>query len=327
MTLFENTLAKLGRPKLQQWLLSPQLQTSHQQQLETHGKWQAWSHALAELPEMTTQTVSLDAQSDLVSVGDSSQLSQDQHQKLWETLQQFQPWRKGPFEVNGIRIDAEWKSNLKWDRFIHAIQPLKERVVLDVGCGNGYFCWRMIEQGPKLVVGIDPFPLYVAQFHAIRHFAGTHPLDVLAIRMEDLPQRIETFDTVFSMGVLYHRKSAFDHLIELRDSLRPGGELVLETIVIDGPEGMTLLPEQRYASMHNVWLLPSCLTLENWLKRCGFINIRLVDVTHTTIDEQRTTSSMTFQSLADFLDPNHPKLTREGYPAPQRATFIAEKKV
>jgi tRNA (mo5U34)-methyltransferase len=327
MTSFEKTLSTLGRPQLKDWLDSPQLQQLHRQQLELHGKWQTWSNALLELPDMTTQSINLDASADVVKVGNSEHLTLDQRNQLWETLKQFQPWRKGPFEVSGLTIDTEWRSNLKWDRFIHAIQPLKDRVILDVGCGNGYFAWRMLEQGAKLIVGIDPFPLYVAQYHAIRHFTGQHPLEVLAIRMEDVPQRIEVFDTVFSMGVLYHRKSAFDHLIELRDCLRPGGELVLETIVIDGVKGMTLLPEKRYASMHNVWLLPSCLTLESWLQRSGFCNIRLIDISRTTSEEQRTTQSMTFQSLADFLDPDNPDLTREGYPAPQRAVFIAEKKL
>jgi tRNA (mo5U34)-methyltransferase len=327
MTSFKNTISTLGHSKLQDWLSSPQLQHDHRQQLEMHGKWLSWSHALAELPQMTTQSVYLNASADTVIVGRPDYLVADQRDQLWQTLQQFQPWRKGPFEVCGLDIDTEWRSNLKWDRFIDSIQALKDRVVLDVGCGNGYFGWRMLEQGAKIVVGIDPFPLYVAQFHAIQHFTGQHPLEVLAIRMEDLPQRIEAFDTVFSMGVLYHRKSAFDHLMELRDSLRPGGELVLETIVIDGPKGMTLLPEKRYASMHNVWLLPSCLTLESWLQRSGFCNIRVVDISHTTSNEQRTTASMPFQSLADFVDTDNPKLTREGYPAPQRAVFIAEKKV
>jgi tRNA (mo5U34)-methyltransferase len=326
MTSFENTVSKLGRPKLQDWLTSPQLQQLHRQQLESHGTWQSWSNALSELPIMSSQSVSLNASTAVIKVGHPEQLTQHQRNQLWETLQQFQPWRKGPFDVCGLTIDSEWRSNLKWDRLIDAIQPLKDRVVLDVGCGNGYFAWRMLEQNAKLVVGIDPFPLYVAQFHAIQHFTGQHALEVLAIRMEDLPPRIEAFDSVFSMGVLYHRRSAFDHLIELRDCLRPGGELVLETIVIDGPKGMTLLPEKRYASMHNVWLLPSCLTLQSWLQRSGFCNIRLIDVSYTTSDEQRTTQSMTFQSLADFLDTNNPNLTREGYPAPQRAILIAEKK-
>lgn len=327
MSSFESTVASLTRHKLRDWLLSPQLQHRHQQQLESHGKWETWSQALSELSKMGSQSVRLDASNAIVKIGDPENLSSFQRDSFWETLQCFQPWRKGPFEVCGVLIDSEWRSNLKWDRFVDAIQPLQNRVVLDVGCGNGYFSWRMLEQGAQLVLGLEPFPLYVAQHHAIRHFAGPQAFEMLAIRMEDLPDRIEAFDTVFSMGVLYHRKSAFDHLIELRDSLRPGGELVLETIVVDGPDGMTLLPKKRYASMHNVWLLPSCLTLESWLKRCGFCNIQLIDTTRTTIEEQRATESMTFNSLTDFLDPSNPELTIEGYPAPQRAIFLAQKKV
>ena len=77
------------------------------------------------------------------------------------------------------------------------------------------------------------------------------------------------FDTVFSMGVLYHRRSPFHHLAELKNCLKPDGELVLETLVIDGKRGEVLVPERRYSKMHNVWFLPSCLTLESWLKRSG----------------------------------------------------------
>ncbi|HFD12096.1 MAG TPA: tRNA 5-methoxyuridine(34)/uridine 5-oxyacetic acid(34) synthase CmoB [Crenotrichaceae bacterium] len=326
MTSFSQTVATLNRAKLQAWLTSPQLHQLHQQTVEKHGKWPLWSEALAALPETTPQLIELDAINAIIKAGNPDVLSKTQTQSLWATLQTFQPWRKGPFEICGLVIDSEWQSNMKWDRFIHAIQPLENRVILDVGCGNGYFSLRMLAQGAQLVVGIDPFPLYVAQFMAIQHFTGQQAVDVLAIRMEDLPHRIEAFDSVFSMGVLYHRRSAFDHLIELRDCLRPGGELVLETIVIDGPQGMTLLPKQRYASMHNVWLLPSCLTLENWLQRCGFCDIELIDISPTTTVEQRTTASMTFKSLADFLDPDNPELTIEGYPAPQRAIFIAHKK-
>ena len=318
-------IAKLDRPELQAWLNSSKLQQAHRQQLETHGKWNEWKNSLTSLPVMTPQSVSLNAADDVVKVGRSHSLSADQLLRVRETLQQFQPWRKGPYEVCGQLIDSEWRSNLKWDRFKHAIQPLNNRIVLDVGCGNGYFAWRMLHEGAQLVIGIDPYPLYVVQFQAIRHFTGHYPLDILAVRMEDLPDKIESFDSVFSMGVLYHRKSAFDHLIELRNCLRPGGELILETIVIDGPKGMTLLPENRYASMRNVWLLPTCLTLESWLKRCGFCDIQLIDVTRTTPEEQRTTAAMPLKSLVDFLDPNNTKLTVEGYPAPQRAVFIAQK--
>ena len=142
--------------------------------------------------------------------------------------------------------------------------------------------------------------------------------------MEEFPQSTHYFDTVLSMGVLYHRRSPLDHLIELRDSLRNGGELVLETLVIDGELGEVLVPEKRYAKMRNIWFIPSILTLESWMKRIGLKNVRLINVTRTNFDEQRKTRWMTFESLPDFLDPKNPDLTIEGYPAPKRAIFISE---
>lgn len=327
MTVSIPEISLPARPKLQAWLNSEQLRAIHSQQLLSHGKWQGWSEVLTQIQVYAERiTPGLDANNATVKVGRPGQLTDAERDQLWMLLQQLQPWRKGPFEVCDLLIDSEWRSNLKWERLIDAIQPLQNRVILDAGCGNGYFSWRMLAQGAKQVIGIDPYALFIAQFQAIRLFSAEHPIELLAMRMEDLPDNLESFDTVFSMGVLYHRKSPFEHLLELRNSLRPGGELVLETIVIDGPEGMTLLPGQRYASMPNVWLLPSCLTLESWLQRCGFINIRLIDITHTTSNEQRTTESMPFKSLTDFLDPNNPDLTIEGYPAPQRAIILAEKK-
>ncbi|HBX73869.1 MAG TPA: tRNA 5-methoxyuridine(34)/uridine 5-oxyacetic acid(34) synthase CmoB, partial [Halieaceae bacterium] len=131
------------------------------------------------------------------------------------------------------------------------------------------------------------------------------------------------FDSVFSMGVLYHRRSPMDHLQELRDCLRPGGQLILETLVIDGPLGATLVPEGRYARMGNVWFLPSPDTLMSWLRKLKFRDVALVDVSITTVEEQRQTEWMRFQSLADFLDPEDATRTIEGYPAPMRAVVTA----
>jgi tRNA (mo5U34)-methyltransferase len=164
----------------------------------------------------------------------------------------------------------------------------------------------------------------VAQFLAVRHFAGVYPVHVLPVGIDDVPPNLRVFDTVFSMGVLYHRRSPLDHLLELKACLRQGGELVLETLVIEGGAGQVLGPEDRYAQMRNVWFIPSVLMLEGWLKRCGYKNIRLVDVCKTTTGEQRSTDWMHFQSLQDFLDPRDPNRTVEGLPAPRRAIFLAD---
>ena len=223
----------------------------------------------------------------------------------------------------GIDADTEWRSDWKWDRLKDRIAPLENRLVLDVGCGNGYHGWRMLGAGARLVIGIDPAMLSVMQFQAIRKLYGDAAIYVLPVGIEDIPAEMRLFDTVFSMGVLYHRRSPIDHLLELKGCLRPGGELILETLVVEGGVDSVLVPDRRYAQMRNVWFLPSCDALAVWMNRCGFKNIRLVNVTKTSVEEQRGTEWMRFHSLRDFLDPMDAGLTREGLPAPVRAIFIA----
>jgi tRNA (mo5U34)-methyltransferase len=240
-------------------------------------------------------------------------------------LKKFLPWRKGPYQINDVEIDTEWHSDWKWNRLKDHISPLKNRTILDVGCGNGYHCWRMHEAGAKLVIGIDPSWLFMMQFQIIKKFIGEVPVYLLPMGIELLPANLNRFDTIFSMGVFYHRRSPMDHLLQLKEALRPGGELVLETLIIDGQEGQCLVPDGRYAKMRNVWFLPSIATLKQWMARCGLKEIKVVDCTQTSIQEQRKTQWMVNESLSDFLDPYNPNLTIEGYPAPKRAVICAER--
>jgi tRNA (mo5U34)-methyltransferase len=259
-----------------------------------------------------------------VSVGRKEDLHDGQRKKLEQQLKELRPWRKGPYDVFGINIDTEWRSDWKWDRLKTQIHSLQGRKVLDIGCGNGYHCWRMFGAGAELVLGVDPTMLSVLQFHMIHKLTGSQaPVFVLPLGIEDLPDNIDIFDTVFSMGVLYHRRSPIDHLLQLKACIRPGGELVLETLVIDGGPGEVLLPPGRYAQMRNVWFIPTCETLRSWMCRCGFSDIKLVNVSKTSFAEQRRTEWMQSYSLENFLDPDDPNLTCEGLPAPVRAIFTA----
>lgn len=287
-----------------------------------HGDFPGWKQVLDALPDLPVDEVDISSR---VSIGTAGQCSDSERSELKKLLLGLQPWRKGPYNLFGLELDTEWRSDWKWDRLVTHIAPLSGRKVLDVGCGNGYHCWRMAGAGARLVIGIDPHLLFNMQYWAIRHFLRNPPVYVLPLALEDLPEKLQVFDTVFSMGVLYHRRSPIDHLYALKDCLRQGGELVLETLVIEGEEGVTLLPQERYARMPNVWFLPSCATLESWLLKSGFKNIRLVDTGFTSIEEQRSTEWMTFESLPEALDKENPALTIEGLPAPKRAIFIAEK--
>jgi len=316
----DQNLTGLG---LAHWL--PGLHALLQQRLsaERHGDFSKWQDVLQGLPAVVPTEIDLDSAT--VRVGITSDLEPIQRSSLEQSLRQLHPWRKGPFELFGLYIDTEWRSDWKWDRLKAHLAPLAGRNVLDIGCGSGYHCWRMRGAGARFVLGIDPTLLFVMQFAAVQHFIRDPQVHVLPLAMEDLPADMGCFDTVFSMGLLYHRRDPQQHLTELRGCMREGGELVLETLVIDEGRGDVLVPDGRYAQMRNVWCIPSVPTLLGWLEQAGFRNVRCVDVTVTTTEEQRRTDWMQFQSLSDYLDPHDAGRTVEGYPAPIRAICLATK--
>jgi len=292
-----------------------------------HGDYSRWQRGLGALPDAPPPSeVRLDAAT--VIIGAASDTS-DPAQAIASALQQLHPWRKGPFELFGVHIDTEWRSDWKWDRLKNDIAPLAGRTVLDVGCGSGYHLWRMLGTGATLAIGIDPTALFSMQFAAIKRYQPDAPAFILPVGIEAMPDGMGCFDTVFSMGILYHRRSPIDHLLELKALLRSGGELVLDTLVLDtlqarSDEQHCLMPQGRYAKMRNVWFIPSVKMLSLWLKRAGFKNIMTIDVSPTSTAEQRSTAWMRFESLADFLDPDDSSRTLEGYPAPVRAILTAQ---
>lgn len=321
MMPYQSLLNALHEKGVSAWAdqLSRQLQDAWNERV--HGDWTRWAAIIDQLPELSTNARDLLS---CVLIGNELDISDAERLHLTDLLMGLHPWRKGPYQLFGIDLDAEWRSDWKWARLADQIAPLGGRWVLDVGCGNGYHCWRMLGAGAKRVIGIDPTLLSVMQFQAVKKlYGGSVAIDVLPLGIEDLPNDLQLFDTVFSMGVLYHRRSPLDHLHELKACLRPGGELVLETLVIEGGVNQVLLPGPRYAQMRNVWFLPSCEALIHWMQRCGFKNVRLISVCKTSIEEQRTTEWMRFHSLENFLDSSDASLTIEGYPAPVRAVLVA----
>ena len=305
---YRNTDLSAWAQKLDTWL--PQHIAEN-----IHGNFDEWQAILDQLPKV--ENLSIDLINGAILKGQTDEAA------LEASLRKLMPWRKGPWQFCDTFINTEWHSDWKWERVAPHID-LKYKNVLDVGCGNGYYGYRMLGAGAKSVLGIDPNFLFLSQFKAFKHYAPELPIWQLPIGLEAITEELEFFDVVFSMGVLYHRRSPIDHLSDLKKLLNKKGTLVLETMVIEGDENTCLIPHDRYAQMRNTWFIPSVKMLEIFLKRVGFKNIRCVDLNQTSIEEQRKTDWMTYQSLEDFLDPNDHNKTIEGYPAPLRAVIIAE---
>jgi len=286
-----------------------------------HGHLPRWEQAVASLPIVADSRLSVEAG----NVRISGSFSEQDRPALQTAFESLMPWRKGPFSIGPLSINTEWRSDWKWNRIEVHIASLQARSVLDVGCGSGYHLWRMRQVGAACVLGIDPSLLYLMQFNAIQHFVQDKHVQFLPIPMQALPASMNVFDTVFSMGVLYHRRVPAQHLSELKQVLRPEGELVLETLIVPDQGDTSLTISERYANMRNVYELPSIARLESWVRAAGFSNVRTVSVEQTSCEEQRTTEWMPSHSLAQALARDYPALTVEGYPRPLRAVVIANR--
>ncbi len=289
-----------------------------------HGDYADWQAAIASLPDLQTTNTKFDQP--VVTIGDPAEVSEAQRHSIETQLKRLMPWRKGPFKMFGVDIDAEWRSDWKWQRVQPHCRDLTGRSVLDIGCGNGYYGWRMLGAGARFVIGVDPTLRFVMQFQAMKRYLPALPHFVLPFGIQQIETATLHFDSVFSMGVIYHRKDPHEHLQTLFNCLNDEGELVLESLIIDEAGVDVLQPDGRYAKMNNVWHIPSCNTLAQWLEKAGFTDVRTVDCTSTTTDEQRVTDWMQFESLNDFLSPSDNSKTIEGYPAPKRAILLATKR-
>ena len=309
-----------SRPGFRDWSADLPAQIARGLSVQRWGDLPAWQSALDDLPDIQPSSVDFHHQ---VRIGETGDLDDSGRKQVRETLMALHPWRKGPWQLFGIDIDTEWRSDWKWDRLAPHLGDMAGQRVLDVGCGNGYHCMRLFGAGAERVIGIDPSAKFVYQFQVFKKYCPGIPVDVLPLGIEHMPAELHVFDTVLSMGVIYHRRDPVEHLRELAGCLKPGGRLALETLVVEAEE--SLIPEGRYGKMRNVWCVPCPDQVLGWLEQAGFDTPQMVDLTPTTTGEQRRTEWMHFESLADFLDPDNPRLTVEGHPAPVRAIFTARR--
>lgn len=279
------------------------------------------AHIIDEIKTLTDIKANL-ILSDIVSL-EIENVTKELEEKIKHIALMLKPWRKGPFRINNLFIDSEWQSFIKYN-LLKPHFDIKDKVVGDIGCNNGYYLFRMLEEKPKKLVGFDPSNLFFTQFSFINHFAKSDIVYEL-LGVEHIGMYEHKFDTLFCLGVLYHRSDPISTLKSLYQGLNSGGELILDTFIIDGEEDIALTPLERYSKIPNIYFVPTVNALKNWCYRAGFKDIELLEIKTTNLEEQRKTEWIDSQSLEDFLDPLDNNLTVEGYPAPKRAYIKAKK--
>lgn len=281
-----------------------------------------WYLQIQESSKIEKNNLSIDY-GDWFSVGIKEDLSIEEQEIILQTAKSLIPWRKGPFKIFDLEIDSEWQSNIKYN-LIRPFFDLKDKVVADIGCNNGYYMFRMLEDKPKKLVGFDPSPLTLHQFEFINHFVKSDIVYEM-LGVEHLEFYNHKFDFIFMLGVLYHRPDPIGTLKSLARGLNSKGEILIDTFMIDGEEELCLTPNKRYSKIPNIYFIPTIPALKNWLERAGFEDIEVLATTVTTSEEQRKTIWSFDQSLEDFLDENDKTKTVEGYPAPKRVYIKARK--
>lgn len=267
-----------------------------------------------------------DCTSDIITIGDRKEITTKQQQEIKEHLKSFMPWRKGPFSVFGIDINAEWQSNQKWDFLVPELPRLQGKIIADIGCNNGYYMFRMAPYSPRLVLGFEPSVQHYYCFKSLNAMAGIDTLAIDLLGVEHLTLFQDSFDIIFLMGIIYHRPSPIDTLRDILMALKPGGILFMETQAIPGDQPVALFPKHTYAKVPGTYFVPTGNCLRNWVEKAGFVQHTLFASHAMTPEIQRKTEWMTFESFSDFVDKKDPTKTVEGYPAPIRIFLKAIKK-
>ena len=308
--------------KIYNYAMNLEILQNKKQECRTWKNVEPWYLQLQEACKIEKSDLEIDY-GDWFSVGKKEDLTNDEYEVIVETAKKLIPWRKGPFKVFGLEIDSEWQSNIKYN-LIRPYFNLKDKIVADIGCNNGYYMFRMLEDCPKRLIGFDPSPLTLHQFEFINHFVKSDIVYEM-LGVEHLEFYNHKFDFIFMLGVLYHRPDPVGTLKSLARGLNSKGEILIDTFMIDGEDEICLTPNKRYSKIPNIYFIPTIPALKNWLERAGFENIEVLATTVTTSEEQRKTEWSFDQSLEDFLDENDKTKTVEGYPAPKRVYVKARK--
>ncbi len=290
-------------------------------------EWLGWKNiiqrqnAISNLPHFDNIDINFN---DTIEINIPSATSKD-IDNIEELAKEHIPWRKGPFKINSLLIDTEWRSYIKYN-LLEPYFDINNKIVGDIGCNNGYYLFRMLKDNPKRLIGFDPSAIFYSQFQFINHFVKSDIIYEM-LGVEHIEYYEHKFDILFCLGVLYHRSDPIAMLKSLCNSLNKNGELILDTFMINGDKEIALTPNKRYSKIPNIYFIPTIPALINWCKRAGFNSVEVLETMVTDSSEQRSTKWVYEQSLEDFLDPNDKTKTIEGYPAPKRVYIKAFKGV
>ena len=266
----------------------------------------------------TIQQIKTSSKNNDIRISGIKKLSTTQNIKIEKALEKMIPWRKGPFTFFNTKIDSEWQSNKKWNRLKKHLPNITNKNILDIGCGNAYTMFKLLDYNPSKIIGLDPSQVAIYQYFCVQKYYKEKSIHFLPLGWDACEYIQNHFHLILCMGVFYHQQDPINMLKTIKKSLTKNGELILETLIINVKKEYILFPKSRYAKMRNIYYIPSITALENMIKKAGFKDIKILNINQTSIREQRSTKWTFQESLKDFIDPKNKNKTIEGYPSPKR---------
>lgn len=156
-------------------------------------------------------------------------------QNIYDVDSFFQQYGQLPRSIHGLIGAPEWPTMRK------LVGDIKDEVVIDLGCGMGWFCRYARDQGAKKVFGIDISENMLARARSFNVAeSATPPIQYERQDLERLQLPDATYNLVYSSLTLHYLPGLESLFSTVHKSLVPGGRLVfsVEHPIMTAPKGL-----------------------------------------------------------------------------------------
>lgn len=135
----------------------------------------------------------------------------------YDDIQFFNKYSQMPRSVGGLKAAGEWPALQKM------LPDLRNKRVLDLGCGFGWHCGYAVENGAKSVVGVD---ISERMLQEARNKITSPLIEYIQMPIEDINFPENSFDVVISSLVFHYVESFEDICKKVNRCLTQGGNFV-----------------------------------------------------------------------------------------------------